>query len=279
MTSDRCKGRLVSGSFPRSPVPAVGQPGTVVRISRARVVWLWGPATGPTASALASWRCALWGWWEGIPGGDASRHCEGSLGSGAGPPSAARPKGGQSGSAAHVLWARVCGRGGPALSLWRACPARGCVLRGWREAVLEGGSPLRVLWGVWCQALSLTRPPVPGGGQPGFVDRVFRAQVVWAWPPSSSGPTGCALASRPCALCGWREGVPGGGVPRVVVRGVSGQALVLLQLPVLGAGRRGPLPRCSGRRCARGERHCPLGVHALRGAARRGVGGRSSRGG
>ena len=80
----------------------------------------------------------LWGWQEGIPGGAALRRCENRLSSGALPPPAARPLGGLLRSATHVLWARVCGRRGPALSIWLACPARGCVLQGWWEAIPGG---------------------------------------------------------------------------------------------------------------------------------------------
>ena len=77
-----CEGRLVSGAV---PLPA------------AR---LWGRA--------ARTRCPC------VPG-------TGGVGMGA--PAAApsaRPEGRLSGSATHLLWARVCGRGGPALSLWLA---------------------------------------------------------------------------------------------------------------------------------------------------------------
>ena len=98
-----------------------------------------GPSTGPTARALASRRCAPWRWREVVPRGDALRRSEGHLRSGARPPLAAQPQGGLSGSATYVLWARACGRAGPALSLWLACPAGGCVPRGWWEAVPEGG--------------------------------------------------------------------------------------------------------------------------------------------
>ena len=62
------------------------------------------------------------------------------------------------------MWARVCGHGEPALSLWRACPAGCCAPRGWREVASEGGEPLTVLRGVWCQVLSLCRSPVLGAG-------------------------------------------------------------------------------------------------------------------
>ena len=102
-----------------------------------------GPSTGPTACALVSRRCVLWGLWEGVPGRGALRRCERRLSSSPLPPLAARPQGGLLGSATHVLWARVCGLGGPALSLPLACPAEGCVPRGCWEAIPGGGpSPL-----------------------------------------------------------------------------------------------------------------------------------------
>ena len=80
---------------------------------------------------------------EGRPRRGAFRRCEGRLSSGARPPPAARPLGGLSGSATHVLWARLCGCGGPALSPWLACAVGGCVPRGWRGAVpRQDGLPL-----------------------------------------------------------------------------------------------------------------------------------------
>ena len=116
----------------------------------------------------------------GIPGGGALRRFEWRLRPGPCPPPAACLQGGLSGSASHLLRARACGRGGPALSLWPACPAGGCVPRGWWEAV-PGGWPSFVVRGVCRQALSLSRPPVLGGGQPGPVAGVSRARVVWVW--------------------------------------------------------------------------------------------------
>ena len=97
-------------------------------------MWAWGPCSCPTACALAGRRCALWGWRKGVPGGDFVHRCEGRLGSGAFPPPTACPPGGLSVSTTHVLWARVCGCGGPALSPWLACPLR-AACRG------DGGGP------------------------------------------------------------------------------------------------------------------------------------------
>ena len=75
-------------------------------MSCVRSVRAWGPSSGPTACALAGRRCSLWGW----------------LRAGAVSPLAARPLGGLLGSASHMLWAWVCGCGGPILSPWPACP-------------------------------------------------------------------------------------------------------------------------------------------------------------
>ena len=68
-------------------------------------MWAWGPVTNPTARALASWLCLLWGRHEGARGG-ASCLAVGRLGSGALPPPTARPLGGLPGPTTHWLWVR-----------------------------------------------------------------------------------------------------------------------------------------------------------------------------
>ena len=71
----------------------------------------------------------------GRPRGGAFYRCEGCLGSCASPPPTARPLGGLPGPAIHVLWARACGCGGPALSPRPARPV-GAARRGagpWRS--------------------------------------------------------------------------------------------------------------------------------------------------
>ena len=65
----------------------------------------WGPVTNPTARALASWLCALWGRHEGARGG-ASCLGVGRPGSGALPPPTARPLGRLLGPTTHWLWVR-----------------------------------------------------------------------------------------------------------------------------------------------------------------------------
>ena len=77
---------------------------------------------------------------------------------------------------------------GPALSPWLVCPVRG----------------------VWCQAPSLTRLPVLGGGQSGFRGPCVPG-AVGAGMGAQHQPHSGRLAGRRCALWGWRKGVPGGG--------------------------------------------------------------------
>ena len=143
------------------------------------------------------------------PGGGAFYHCEGRLRSGAVPTPTARPLGGLLGSATHVPWARVCGCGGPTLSPWPACPV-GAACRGGGRGPAPGGWPANVARGVWCQALSLPRPPVLWSGQPGFRDRCVPGAAgagVWTQhQPHSVRPCGPALLA-----VGMAEGRPRGG--------------------------------------------------------------------
>ena len=106
----------------------------------------------------------------------------------------------------------------------------------------RGGWPATVVRGVWCQALSLPRPPILWGGQRGSATRVSRVRSVQAWGPRT-GPTACALARR------------GGGR-----RGVTGEGRLS---PLLGAPevRRSPSPDCPPTGRAVGVRHpCAVGA-------------------
>ena len=229
-------------------------------MSRARSVRARGPSTGPTACALAGRRCSLWGWRKCVPRGGAFHHCEGRLRSDAVPPPAARPLGGLLGSATHVLWALVCGCGGPTLSPWPACPV-GAACHGGGGGPSRGGClpPLRGAPGVR-RCPSPGRPSF-GAGSQGSATHLSRVRSVQAWGRSTS-PTACALAGRRCSLCGWLKGVPGGGAcHRCEGRLVSGAVPPPAALPLERAARV-PRPGVPGAVSAGvGTQHRP---HSLR---------------
>ena len=99
----------------------------------------------------------------GRPRGGAFYRCDGRLGSCAPPPLTARPLGGLPGPAIHVLWARACGFGGPALSPRPARPV-GAARRGagpWRSCA--GG---RAGWGPVGRGVALPHSvPLPSLGR------------------------------------------------------------------------------------------------------------------
>ena len=177
-----------------------------------------------------------------------------------------------SGSATHLLWARMCGRRGPALSLWLACPAEGSVPRGRWEAV-PGGLAFHS-----CEErlVSGAVPSSPFGGEARVPRPVFPRRS-WAGRGDPAQTPQLALLRAVVARCGGCGRASPGGAPRAVAGGVSVQALCLPRLPVLAAGCRDPLPTCCGRGCAGlGAQQCPFGLGALQWARCRGGGGRPS---
>ena len=180
-------------------------------MSRVRSVRACGPSTGPTACALVGWRCSLWGWRKGVPGGVPSTVVRGAWCQAL---SLSRPL---------VLWSVQPGLRDPRVpgavdvGMWtqhqphsvRPCgPALLAV--GVAEGRPRGGLPSTVVRGAWCQALSLPRPPVLRSVQPGFRDpRVPGAVDVGVWTqhrPHSVRPCGPALLA-----VGAAEGRPRGG--------------------------------------------------------------------
>ena len=189
-------------SLPRPQTSGAGSRGIATRVFRVRSVLAWGPSSGPTVCALAGRRCSLWGWRKGVPGGGAFHRCEGRLRSGAPRPPTARPLGGPLGSATHVLWARVCGCGGPTLSPWPTCPV-GAACRGGGGGPSPGGGGLQpIVRCVWCQALSLPQPGLDDPCVPGAVG----GGVGTKHRPHGARPCGPALRA-----VGVAEGRPRGG--------------------------------------------------------------------
>ena len=199
---------------------------------------------GPCPSAcLALVPCSVWRAWGGRSGPGSPLPgccCEGRLRSGASPPPTARPLGGLLGSATHVLWARVCGRGGPTLSPWPACPV-GVV--GGRP---RGGAACHCCEGRQVSGAVPPPTPRPLGGLPG-------PPTHWLWVRGGAGvgthhqpqrARSCELALR---AVGAARGCPGGGAS------------------CLGVGRPGsgtlPAPECPPSGRAAGA-HYPLAVGA-----------------
>ena len=177
-------------SLPRPPVLWGGQPGLHDPCAPGAVGVGVGtqhrpPSVRPCGPA---WSAA--GVAEGRPReGGVLRRCEGRLRSGVSLPQTARPPGGLSGSVTHVLWARVCGCRGPALSPWLACPV-----------------------GAACSGAG-------GGPSPGRVacHRCEGRLVSGAVPPPAARPRGRAAGvPRPvCPGCGWcRRGDPAPALQR-----------------------------------------------------------------
>ena len=155
------RGRALS--HPRPLVRLGVRPGPTTHWLWVRGVRAWGPVTNPTACALASWLCALWGRHEGARGG-ASCLGEERPGSGALPPPTSRPLG----RAAGAHYPLAVGAGGAGVGT-RHQPhsARSCVLWGRHEGARGGASCL-------------------GVGRPG----------TGALPPPTSRPFGRAAGAR-----------------------------------------------------------------------------------
>ena len=141
-------------AVPRGPCPSACPAPVPCSVQRA-----WG---GAVRSRFPPTWLGVVGVAVGRPRVGAFYCCEGRLGSGAPPPPAARPLGGLSGSAIHVLWARACGCGGPSLSPRPARPV-GAARRGagpWRSCA--GGRA-----GKWGGACAVAPVCAAGGGPVG----------------------------------------------------------------------------------------------------------------
>ena len=138
-----------------------GLPAPAIHVLWARVCGSGGPALSPWLACLMGAACRGGGGGPS-PGGVACHRCEGRLASGAVPPPTAGPHGELSGSTTHVLWARVCGYGGPALSAWLACLV-GAAWRGGGGGPSPGGVSRQRCEGRLVSG-AVPRPVCPGCG-------------------------------------------------------------------------------------------------------------------
>ena len=230
------RGRALS--HPRLPALWAGCRGPLPTGCGCWGVRAWGPDTNPTARALASWLCALWGRHEGARGG-ASCLGVGRPGSGALPPPTARPLGGLPGPTTHWLWVR----GGAGVGTrYQPHSARSFELAlravGAARGRLGGGAPPALVWGVQGRALSHPRLPALWAGCRGHCPLAVGAGGCGRGDPSPTPQR--ALLRAAFARCGGGMRVPG-GAPLAWVWGVRGQALSHPRLPALWAGCRGPV--------------------------------------
>ena len=241
------RGRALS--HPRLPAPWAGCRGPLPTGCGCGGVRAWGPVTNPTACALASWLCALWGRYEGAAG-------------------------------APLAW--VWGVRGRALSHPRL-PALCAGCRGRFGASGVGRSPTpdcppsgrAARAGVGRPGSDALPPPTarPLGGLPGPVSGVRgralshpRLPALWAGCPGRCGASGVGRSPTPdCPPSGRAAGAglrrpgsgalppptarPLGGLPGPVW-GVRGRTLSHPRLPALWAG-------CWGRCGASWVGRCP----------------------
>ena len=187
----RCEGRLRSGA----PHPPVGAGG----------VRAWRPVTNPTARALASWLCALWGRHEGARGGRLLPGC-GASGVGC-PPTPDYPPSGRAAGAHYPL---AVGAGG--VRAW------GPVTNPTARALARCGGGMRVPGGG-ASCLGMGRPgsgalppptACPLGGLPGPTTRRLWVRGGCGRGDPSSTPQR-ALLRAGFARCGGGTRAPGGG--------------------------------------------------------------------
>ena len=123
----------------------------------------WGPVTNPTARALASWLCALWGRHEGARGGRLLPGC-GASGVGRSPTPDCAPSGRAAGAHYQLaVGAGGCGRGDPSPTAQRALLRAGFARCGGGTRAPGGGASClgvgRLGWGA---LPSLTARPLGG---------------------------------------------------------------------------------------------------------------------
>ena len=196
------RGRALS--HPRLPALWAGCRGPLPTGCGCGGMRAWGPVTNPTARALASWLCALWGRHKGARGGRLLPGC-GASRVGRSPTPTACPLGGLPGPPTHWLWVR----GGAGMGT-RHQPhsARSCelALRAVGAARRRPGGGASCL-GVGRPGSGTLPPPTarPLGGLPG-------PTTHWLW---LRGGAGVGTRHKPhsahsCVLWGRHDGARGG---------------------------------------------------------------------
>ena len=242
-------GRLLPGcgasGVGRSPTPDCPPSGRAAGAHYALAagaggVRAWGPVTNPTARALASWLCALWGRHEGARGGRLLLGC-GASGVGRSPTPDCPPS--ERAAGAHyplAVGAGGCGRGDPSPTPQRALLRAGFACCGGVTRTPGGGASCL---GVGRPGSGALQPSIsrPLGGLPG-------PTTHWLWVQGGAGVGTCHQphSARSCMLWGRHEGARGGRL-----------------LPGCGASRvgRSPIPDCPPSGRAAGA-HYPLAVGA-----------------
>ena len=234
----KSRGRALS--HPRLPTLWAGCRGPLPTGCGCGGVRAWGPVTNPTARALASWLCALWGRHEGARGGRLLPGC-GASGVGRSPIPDCPPSGRAAG--AHyplAVGAGGCERRDPSPTPQRALLRAGFARCGGGMRVPGGGASCLCVGRPGSGALP---PPTARllGGLPG-------PTTHWLWPRGGAG-VGTRQqphSARSCVLWERHEGARGGRL-----------------LPGCGASRvgRSPTPDCPSSGRAAGADY-PLAVGA-----------------
>ena len=218
------------GALSRPQLPAlwVGCRGPLPTGCGCGGVRAWGPVTNPTARALASWLCALWGRHEGARGGRLLPGC-GASGVGRSPIPDCPPSGRAAG--AHyplAVGAGGCGRGDPSPTPQRALLRAGSVRCGGGMRAPGGGASCQGVGRPGSGALpSPTARPL--GGLPG-------PTTHWLW---VRGDAGVGTRHQPHSACScvlWtrHEGARGGAFCLGVGRPGSGALTPPTARPVGG---------------------------------------------
>ena len=246
-------GRPGSGALPPPTTRAFGRAaGSTTNWLWVRGLRAWGPVTNPTACALASWLCALWGRHEVAWGGRVLPGC-GASGDGRSPtPNHSSFRACGQGRLPTGCGCGGCGRGDPSPTPQRALLGAGLARCGGGMRVPGGGACF-----PGCGASGDGRSPNPDLSS---VRACGRGPLPTgcgcggsrAWGPVTN-PTARALASWPCALWGRHEGAWGGHpLPWCGASGVGRSPYPdHWSFQVCG---RGPLPTgcgCGG--CGRGD--------------------------